>query len=64
VSSGAVITLPIPSVTKVVIKSNTNDNITIISSGLETIDGEGSIIISNRYTSVTLVSDGSNWFII
>jgi len=38
--------------------------VTVDSTGAETIDGELSIILTTQYESVTLVSDGSNWFIL
>lgn len=39
------------------------NNITIVTEGAETIDGNASAIISGDYDSLTLFSDGSNWFI-
>jgi len=38
--------------------------INVISENSETIDGQSSITIQNNYSSITLVSDGTNWFII
>jgi hypothetical protein len=38
--------------------------VTIDGSGAETIDGSLTISISTQYESVTIVSDGTNWFII
>lgn len=38
--------------------------ITVDSPGTETIDGELSITLTIQYESVTLVTDGSNWFIL
>ncbi len=38
--------------------------VTITPSGSETIDGAGSKAISTQYQSMTLQSDGSNWFVI
>ena len=43
--------------------SNTH-NITIATGGSETIDGAATKVINTAYDSVTLISDGSNWFII
>ena len=39
-------------------------NITIARTGSDTIDGQTSQVINSNYASVTLVSDGSNWFIV
>ena len=39
-------------------------NITIARTGSDTIDGQTSQVINTNYASVTLVSDGSNWFIV
>ncbi len=38
--------------------------VTIDATGSETIDGELTQVITQQYTSLTFVSDGSNWFII
>lgn len=40
------------------------NNITIDTEGSETIDGAATEVISSNYDSVTLYSDGSNWFTI
>lgn len=40
------------------------NSITVQAEGSETIDGESSFTISSNYTSITIVSDGNNWFII
>ena len=39
------------------------NNITIDTEGAETIDGAGTLVINSDYSSVSLYSDGSNWFI-
>ncbi len=39
------------------------NNITITTEGAETIDGAASFVINTNYESVSLVSDGTNWFI-
>lgn len=50
---------------KIVIKrKNGNNNLTILPTGSQTIDGSASFIIYHRYQAVTLVSDNSNWYII
>jgi hypothetical protein len=41
-----------------------NNNITIATGGAETIDGATNHIINVNYASVTLVTDGTNWFIV
>lgn len=43
--------------------SGTN-NITIQTEGSETIDGSSSTTVGASYVSLTMVSDGNNWFII
>lgn len=42
----------------------TANNITIQTGGSETIDGSSTFVINVNYQSVTLVSDGNDWFII
>lgn len=44
-------------------KAGTN-NITIATEGAEKIDGLDTLVINNNYNSVTLYSDGTNWFAI
>lgn len=43
--------------------ANTN-NIVVQTEGSETIDGQSSFTIASNYTSISLISDGTNWFII
>jgi len=38
--------------------------VTVDDDGSETIDGELTQLITDQYTSLTFISDGSNWFII
>jgi hypothetical protein len=38
--------------------------VTVVPSGAELIDGQGSYTITHRYESITLLSNNSNWFII
>lgn len=51
-------------VVKDVMGNATNKNITITTQGSELIDGGGAVILTENYSSVTLISDGSNYFII
>src|SRR5690554_3709889 len=44
-------------------KAGTN-NITIATQGAETIDGSATYVINSDYDSITLYSDGNNWYII
>lgn len=44
--------------------SSATNSIVVQTEGSETIDGQSSFTISSNYTSITIVSDGSNWFII
>jgi hypothetical protein len=37
---------------------------TILTTGAENIDGAASYVLNKQYESVTVVSDGSNWFIV
>lgn len=40
------------------------NTVTVDGNGSETIDGATTQVISNQYDSMTIVSDGSNWFIL
>lgn len=68
--SGAVaITLPVASTTSgyrfIVKRIDASANgCTVVRSGSDTIDGATSLSLDLQYTSVTVVSNGSNWFII
>jgi hypothetical protein len=42
----------------------TSNTVTIARSGSDTIDGATSLSLDIRYMSVTLVSDGTNWYIL
>ena len=46
------------------IKNRSTNTITIDPNGSETIDGSSTFAISTQEASVTLITDGSNWFII
>jgi len=70
-ASGGAFTLTLPSASTVtgrvyhIKKTDSSGNaVTIDGNGAETIDGETSLDISFQYVSVTIVSDGSNWYII
>lgn len=40
------------------------NNITVVPDGTDTISGAASYVISTNYGAVTLVCDGSNWFVV
>jgi len=67
-SNAVTITLPAAATAgsgyKYNIKQLGTANVTIDANGLETIDGSLTFVITSQYSSVTLVTDGSNWFII
>lgn len=44
--------------------SSSTNNIIVDTEGSETIDGQTSFTIASNYTSISLISDGTNWFII
>jgi len=44
--------------------STSTNTITVQTEGSETIDGDTSFTIASDYTSITIVSDGNNWYII
>jgi len=46
------------------IKNASTNTITIDPNGTETIDGASTFALSTQYASATIVTDGSNWFII
>lgn len=68
-SSGSVnITMPDPATTMGVLFTikkidSSSYRVTILPNGLETIDGSPFIYTDVQWTSITLVSDGSNYFI-
>jgi hypothetical protein len=49
---------------KIKMTSTSSNNVNIIPSGLETIDGQSSFTMYHNYQSITLVSNNENWFII
>jgi hypothetical protein len=68
-SNSIAITLPAASTwsgQQIIIKKikSTSNSITITPNGTETIDGSSSLSITNAYNSATLISDGSNIYII
>lgn len=68
-ASGAArtITLPTPISGKTITVKKTDSSanaVTISRSSTETIDGNNSVTLSAQYDSYTMVSDGTNWFII
>lgn len=48
---------------EITIKNISTNSITIDANGSETIDGSATATITTQYASITVVSDGSNWFI-
>lgn len=68
-AAGAV-TITLPNVASAVNKKytikklGTTGNVTVETDSSETIDGSANLMISSQYESTTLVSDGSNWFIV
>ena len=44
--------------------TSATNNIIIATEGSETIDGSSSLTISGNYSSVDLITDGSNWYIV
>jgi len=66
-TSAITITLPSPAENaRVGVKktdSSTN-TVTVSPAGAETIDGASSLTIDTQYESYTLISDGTNWYII
>lgn len=68
-SGNVTITLPLASIASgyrfCIKKSDSSANSVIIArSGSDTIDGSTSATVSVQYVSLTVVSDGSNWYII
>ncbi len=65
-ASGIGITLPTAGTSGRVyhIKNISSGSIVIYASGSETIDGDNTKSITNQYSSLQVVSDGSNWNII
>jgi hypothetical protein len=58
--------LPAPAVgTKIIIKKTDNSTVTILRNGAENIEGAAaSFLLTSTRQAVTLISDGTNWFII
>ncbi|MFZ9751549.1 MAG: hypothetical protein ACO3CN_05555, partial [Candidatus Nanopelagicales bacterium] len=66
-SSNAAATLPAPTTGAVIVFKRTdssNNTCTITQNASETIDGAASMQLYYQYESVTLVSDGTNWFVV
>lgn len=71
-TTGAVTSLTLPSAQTVngrtiIIKdaggNAATNNITVDTEGAETIDGAATAVINGNYDSISIYSDGSNWFI-
>ncbi len=68
-SAGVIVTLPTASSFagyRFYVKrtDSSGNSCSVAASGADTIDGQASISLSLQYTSLTLVSDGSAWYII
>jgi hypothetical protein len=58
-------TLPAAATGKIVmIKNIGTGTVTVVGNGGDTIDGAANYILYHRYETATVVSNGSNWFII
>lgn len=44
-------------------KDSSSNNVVVAASGSQTIDGQASVSVNTQYEALTVVSDGSNWFI-
>ena len=66
--AGSVMSLPdatsFPSPKKYTIKNLSTGSIIVSPYGSQTIDGQDQILITQQYTSITITTDLSNWFII
>lgn len=40
------------------------NNVVVVSVSPQTIDGQSQIIINQQYSAISLISDGSNWYLI
>jgi len=49
---------------KIHVKRLATANITVDGDGSETIDGSATFVLTSQYSSITLISDGTNWIII
>ena len=49
---------------KIHVKRLATANITVDAHGSETIDAAANFVLTTQYSSVTLISDGTNWLII
>lgn len=67
-ASGGAFTITLPAASNrlvvVVKKIDNTGNLLTISPAAGTIDGQSTHTLAQQYTSVTLTSDGSNWFVI
>lgn len=50
--------------TKTIKNISAATTITVTPNGAETIDGAATVALSNRYDSITVISDGANWYIV
>jgi hypothetical protein len=64
VTAAATVTLPSPVNGKTITVKNATSNASVTVASAATIDGAASVVISNAYESVTVVSNGTAWFVI
>lgn len=70
-NSSTAVTITLPAISgsvgsgfKLQIKRLGTANVTVSQNGTETIDGQNTQLLGNQYANITLVCDGSNWFIV
>jgi len=70
-ASGGVVIITLPDPTTVsgvdfmIIKNDSSTNtVTVSPNGSETIDGESSYLMTAQFEGATMISDGTNWYVI
>lgn len=70
-NSSTAVTVTLPAISgdvgsgfKLQIKRLGTANVTVSQNGTEVIDGQNTQVLGNQYANITLVCDGSNWFIV
>lgn len=67
VAGGFNVTLPAPTANRIVTVKKTDASanaVTVLPNAAETIDGAASFVLNAQWESITLVSNGVNWFVI